>query len=228
MESLTYYLKKRINQNISSMLILEDVRFDAIYFDKTSSGIMLECLCEPIPGIKRYGYRIDIPYGEQRPGNQKHMHIYVKDKEIFAINVDGTAHDGYHNVKIPEKIIPFLKDKGITIPQNNIIECLTTEELHDPLNKSVYRFMDKIHRVENLAIVITNESINTTDVRRNPQIIDFYCHTNLLTTVAASQLNSILADLQNIFNDAGRELIVLEIKNSRYIPERINIYVVWS
>lgn len=228
MESLTYYLKKRINHSIASMMILKDVCFDAIYFDESSSGVMLECLCEPIPGIKRYGYRIDIPYGEQRPGHQKHMHIYVKGKELFAINVDGTAHDGYHNVQIPNKIIPFLKDKGITIPQNNIIECLTTERQHTLLNESRYRLIDIIIRVEDLAFVITNESINTTDVRCNSQIRDSYSHVNILATVTEIQLEGILAYLRNTFNEAGRELEVITIKNSYHIKENINIYVVWS
>ena len=88
--------------------------------------------------------------------------------------------------------------------------------------------IDIINRVEDLAFVITNESINTTDVRCNSQIKDSYSHVNILATVTEIQLEGILAYLRNTFNEAGRELEVITIKNSYHIKENINIYVVWS
>lgn len=81
-----------------------------------------------IPGT-RYTYRIDIPFGEQRPGNQKHIHVLAKNgDELFAMNVDGTAHDGYHKVQIPQDVRTFLFDKGFTLPPNNIIEFYTSTQ----------------------------------------------------------------------------------------------------
>lgn len=118
MDKLTYYIKKHIEWIVAQNTILDNICIDAIFYDIGSSTNSLELLCRPIPGIKKFGFRVDIPFGEQRPGNQKHMHIYIKEKEIFAINADGTSHDGYHGVQIPTKIIPFLKSKGITIPKN--------------------------------------------------------------------------------------------------------------
>lgn len=81
-----------------------------------------------IPGTK-YTYRIDIPFGEQRPGNQKHIHVLAKNgNELFAMNVDGTAHDGYHKVQIPQDVRTFLFDKGFSLPPNNIIEFYTSTQ----------------------------------------------------------------------------------------------------
>lgn len=75
-----------------------------------------------IPGT-RYSFRKDNPRGIPGPGNQQHIHIYAPDKtELFAINIDGSAHDGCHGAKIPEDIALFLIDKGIKVPANRIIE----------------------------------------------------------------------------------------------------------
>jgi hypothetical protein len=75
-----------------------------------------------VPGAKKYKYRIDKAKGEPSLGNLRHIHIFTtKDKQVFAMNVDGTAHDGYHEVQIDEDLIEFLKNKGFTIPNNNII-----------------------------------------------------------------------------------------------------------
>lgn len=77
-----------------------------------------------IPGTTFY-YRKDVPFGEHRKGNQIHYHFFTKDgKELFAINQDGTAHDGCHGIIIPQEIVDFLRQKGFTIPKNNLIESV--------------------------------------------------------------------------------------------------------
>lgn len=103
---------------LESIIISEDVyneidngRF--IVEAKSTSGV--------ISGSK-YSYRIDRPFGEQKPGNLKHIHILVKGKDLFAMNVDGTAHDGCHKVKIPEDVIDFMTNKGFKVPSDGIIE----------------------------------------------------------------------------------------------------------
>ena len=228
MESLTYYLKKRIKGTISSITTLENVCFDAIYFDSSGHGPILEMLCRPIPGIKKYGYRIDIPYGEQRPGNQKHMHIYVKQNELFAINADGTAHDGYHNVKIPDDIVPFMQSKGIAVPPNNIIECLTTNRQQSMLLESDGRRIDIIKGVKRIAIVVTNESINTTDVICNSKIKGYYRHVNALVTTHENYLGNIIIDVANDIEESGHEVQIIEIFDHSYITEKRKLYVAWS
>ncbi len=72
-------------------------------------------------------YRKDVPFGEHRKGNQIHYHFFTKNgKELFAINQDGTAHDGYHGITIPQAIADFLRQKGFSIPKNNLIEAVET------------------------------------------------------------------------------------------------------
>jgi len=76
-----------------------------------------------IPGLKGYSYRKDKPSGIPSPGNQYHWHIYLRGKECFAVNIDGTGHDGYHKVKIDDDLADFLRQQGAIISRNNIIEC---------------------------------------------------------------------------------------------------------
>ena len=86
-------------------------------------------LCEakdcytPIPGLKGYSIRKDKPSGIPGPGNQYHYHIYLQGKEVFAVNIDGTGHDGFHNVRINKIIADYLRQKGAIVPDTNIIEC---------------------------------------------------------------------------------------------------------
>ena len=77
----------------------------------------------PVPGTK-YLARIDPPRGIPSPGNLKHVHLYNRGRELFAMNVDGSAHDGYHNYVIPNnpRLMDFLRQKGFIIPKDNIIE----------------------------------------------------------------------------------------------------------
>lgn len=111
------------NYYLESILITEDV-----YNGIDNSGFIVEAksTCGEIPGTK-YSYRIDRPFGEQKPGNMKHIHILVKGKDMFAMNVDGTGHDGCHNVQIPQDVSDFMTKKGFQVPSSGIIEFYNVE-----------------------------------------------------------------------------------------------------
>lgn len=55
---------------------------------------------------------------------QEHMHGYYKNNQIFALNIDGTAHDRSHGIRIPNKVAKGIKQKfpGFKLPANNFIE----------------------------------------------------------------------------------------------------------
>jgi hypothetical protein len=60
--------------------------------------------------------------------NSGEYHIHLKDngKEILSINKSGTAHDGYHGARIPNKAFKALKKQlpDWNWPENQIIESL--------------------------------------------------------------------------------------------------------
>lgn len=113
MKSIEQYLKETVRKTLKECLqeIRDEIiipKIDVVHLflnhpldsrEAINAGFILEaktCLT-PIPNTK-YSYRFDIPFGEQRPGNLKHAHVYSKGKEVFAMNIDGTAYDGYHHV----------------------------------------------------------------------------------------------------------------------------------
>jgi hypothetical protein len=56
----------------------------------------------------------------------KHIHVYKKGNHLFAMNIDGTAHDKSHKTRIPNKVADAIRKKHpeFQIPQDNFIENL--------------------------------------------------------------------------------------------------------
>lgn len=100
------------------------ITYDDIQLEGTHGKLIVEKKDKfpQIPGT-RYSFRKDNPRGISGPGNQQHIHIYAPDNtQLFAINIDGTAHDGCHGAKIPEDVAQFLLSKGYKVPEDRIIE----------------------------------------------------------------------------------------------------------
>ena len=79
-------------------------------------------LYQPIEGTKWY-YRMD--KANNAPGQLRHIHVYRDDKgqcQLFAMNVDGTAHDG-SKYQLPKKMFTPLQKLGCVIPPDGLIEC---------------------------------------------------------------------------------------------------------
>lgn len=70
---------------------------------------------------KGYRMRYDPGHG---PGMQDHIHVYAKNRQLFAINRDGSAHDGFHGVKIPNHVRRRAAElfPSFSWPEDNIIE----------------------------------------------------------------------------------------------------------
>lgn len=92
---------------------------------------------QPLTGT----YTFDIHKPHNPPG-EYHMHLYDKGNEILSINkVSGTAHDGYHGIRIPNKAFGALKDKfkGWKWPNNQILESLNYTYIVDGNSKDYLR-----------------------------------------------------------------------------------------
>jgi hypothetical protein len=70
-----------------------------------------------------------------------HLHVYDGKREIFAINKNGTAHDGYHGVRIPNKVFHTLKTRfgDWNFPANQIIEGMHYVYILQPTSLLSYR-----------------------------------------------------------------------------------------
>ncbi len=58
------------------------------------------------------------------PGSQPHLHIYSREKELFAVNRDGSGKDGSSGKSIPNKVAKAIQKKfpEFSIPTNKILE----------------------------------------------------------------------------------------------------------
>lgn len=86
-----------------------------------------------------YSARLDYDKSHQPPNPDKtHIHVFKNGNELFAINRDGTAHDGWHDVEIPGAIFNVLKNKfsDFNFPATRIIENVECDnESIQPLSK---------------------------------------------------------------------------------------------
>lgn len=63
-------------------------------------------------------------HGAHTPDGQKHIHVYDRTNQIFAMNIDGTAHDQSHQTQIPNQVAKAMQNlfPEFTIPANRFIE----------------------------------------------------------------------------------------------------------
>lgn len=127
-------LDKLINNRLSRK-DLSDLYFDVYNSYYVVDSIIIPDICEKsfpslgnmvlefkqyknIPGTTKT-YRIDS--ANTNTQTQKHIHVYFDGKQIYAINADGSPHDGskYRISKIDQK---FLASQGFKVPENGILE----------------------------------------------------------------------------------------------------------
>lgn len=62
---------------------------------------------------------------------QCHLHVYAKNNQLFALNVDGSAHDQSHGARIPNKVASAITRQfpQFTLPNDNLIESAPADVL---------------------------------------------------------------------------------------------------
>ena len=87
---------------------------------------------KPIPGTQN-SYRSD-------PGNTntmtlRHSHVYARPKgrgkELYAVNLDGSGHDGFTGTAIPARHAEYFRSLGYAIPDTNVLESLDLDGLEE-------------------------------------------------------------------------------------------------
>jgi hypothetical protein len=60
---------------------------------------------------------------------QAHLHIFAKRNQLAALNMDGTAHDASHGVRLPNRVVAAIQSKfpQFTIPPDGFIESAEPE-----------------------------------------------------------------------------------------------------
>lgn len=97
-----------------------------------------EAKSKGLPLIGNFSYLKHPPHGFK---GDYHLHVYNGNNEIFAINRNGSAHDGYHGVRIPNKVFAALISRfgDWKFPPNQIIEGLHYTYILPPVSLMSYR-----------------------------------------------------------------------------------------
>lgn len=244
MEELTVFFNRRI-MDILGAGLLENVIVDSIIvteedndkFDK--SGLILEAKVQftPVPNVKHYSYRIDKQLGDGGPGRQRHIHIFYNNNELFALNADSTAHDGYHKVRIPDVLSKFLNDKGFPVPPDNIIEfyqakpdatLLCEGVIIADLNDTVFKVSSVIRKANRITIIEAN--VDTYQVVCNTKVRGKYYHVNKLADIPQDKLDVVKEILVDFLKTTGKysddKIEIFDSTCTNIKPHKL--FVAWS
>lgn len=89
-------------------------------------------LYKNFPGEKT-SYRLDACNTSTM--TQRHAHIFAmpdgEGRQLYAVNVDGSGHDGSSGIEISGSHAEFLRRKGFAVPVTNILEQLDPARLNE-------------------------------------------------------------------------------------------------
>jgi|APSaa5957512535_1039671.scaffolds.fasta_scaffold29590_1 hypothetical protein len=95
-----------------------------VFYDEASTNMN-------ITEARHRGIPIGGPYAAKyhkahAPTGKDHLQFYKKQNKLFAMNVDGTGHDGSSGIELPNRIAKGINKvfPDVTLPPNNIIEKL--------------------------------------------------------------------------------------------------------
>lgn len=238
MESITAYLNRKIDtilgQGLLENVVVDTITVSEIVNDRLNKeGLILELkvIGTNIPGVKHYTYRIDPQQGEGGPGRQRHVHIFYDGEQLFAMNLDGTAHDGYHQVKIPDDIVSFLKGKGFTLPDNNIIELKhlnnSGELIYENSNPDdiVFTATRTISRIRRITIFESN--VESYQAIWQAKASHNYQHVNKLADMPQDRITELESALIGLLKKTGKYCDdVDDILDCTDNP--VELYVAWD
>ncbi len=109
-----------------------------VTYHEEESELLQEAKASGKPLIGTYSVKKHQPHV---PGCDYHLHVYDGSNEIFAINQNGSAHDGYHGVRIPNKVYKELQKqyKNWVLPPDQIIEGVQFTYFLEPIESLNYR-----------------------------------------------------------------------------------------
>lgn len=99
-----------------------------ILFSQSEAGPLLEGKSKSFDLGGAYSAQL---HQAHTPVGQKHVHVYARNNQLFALNQDGSAHDQSHGSQIPNKVAQAITQKfpGFTLPPNNFIESAPADIL---------------------------------------------------------------------------------------------------
>ena len=116
-----------------------------VNYHTSESELLLEAKHKGTPLVGTYSFTKHPPHTQ--PG-EYHLHVYDGNNQIFAINKDGTGHDGYHGYVIPNKVYQTITQRfpSWLFPPDQIIEALNYTYILNPI--STLRYSEIVNEIE--------------------------------------------------------------------------------
>jgi len=96
----------------------------------TFSGNKLILEWEQYKNIPKTNFNYRYDTGNTNTKTSDHIHVFSKNNQIYAINIDGTPHDG-SKARLGSKEVKFLKSIGFTPPANGLLEWITLDSAQE-------------------------------------------------------------------------------------------------
>ena len=92
-----------------------------ILFVPAEKGVLEEAMHHGIPLGGQYSAQLHNPHSAV---GQHHLHIYAKNNKLFAMNIDGSAHDNSHGRRVPNRVAAAIAQQfpQFKLPKDNLIE----------------------------------------------------------------------------------------------------------
>ncbi len=115
------FLSEELIKQYEWCTIQIDNLFFHIIFKTLDEGILNEAKHKGIPVGGKYSIQFHKSHADF---GWDHLHAYEKNNQLFALNINGTAHDRNHGVVIPNKLVKGIRKyfPDFVIPKNNVIE----------------------------------------------------------------------------------------------------------
>ena len=127
-----FLVEKKLDEILDNLIGIEivDYKIDSIVYDEDGIEVFQknELLLEweqykKIPKIS-LTYRFDTE--NTNTITKDHIHVLKGNNQLYAINKDGTPHDG-SKARLWKKEFKFLKSIGFTPPKDGILEWITLD-----------------------------------------------------------------------------------------------------
>ena len=121
MKSFKEFLTAPNKPSYQAYRFIVDEYYVHMFFEGGDFATLSEARHKGLPLGGQYSAQSHPPHSAQ---GQRHLHVYAKNRQLFALNQDGSSHDASHKTHIPKKVADAIRGKfpHYTLPPNNFIE----------------------------------------------------------------------------------------------------------
>lgn len=121
MKTFKEFLNDKESEHYEWCTIEADSEVIHILFNNRESGSLNEAKSKGLPVGGAYSLQF---HKAHSPVGMDHLHGYERNNQLFALNIDGSAHDQSHRIRLPHKLAKAIRQQfpDFKLPKDNVIE----------------------------------------------------------------------------------------------------------